>query len=121
MRRGEEESTGGGEGTAVNSMHAIRSLVEQMRESLRKGDFRRFGLLLHEGWEAKRKISEGVSNPFIDQLYSEARRNVALGGKITGAGGGGFLLLFCEEQDQPSVREAMLGLGVRAMRLRFDV
>src|SRR5260370_13886906 len=121
MLRAQEQSTRGGEGTVLNSMHEIRSLVEQMREALTKGDFRRFGVLLHEGWEAKRKISEGVSNPFIDQLYSEARRNVALGVKITGAGAGGFLVLFCEEQDQPSVREAMLGLGVRAMRLRFDV
>src|SRR5258707_9368228 len=69
--RAQEQSTREGEGTALNSMHAIRSLVEQMRESLTKGDFRRFGLLLHEGWEAKRKISEGVSNPFIDQLYAE--------------------------------------------------
>jgi len=119
--RAQEQSTRGGEGTALNSMHEIRSLVEQMREALTKGDFRRFGVLLHEGWEAKRKISEGVSNPFIDQLYSEARRNGALGGKITGAGGGGFLLLFCEEQDQPRVREAMVGLGVREMRFEFDL
>jgi D-glycero-alpha-D-manno-heptose-7-phosphate kinase len=119
--RAQEQSTRGGERTALNSMHEIRGLVEQMREALTKGDFRRFGLLLHEGWEAKRKISDGVSNQFIDQVYSEARRNGALGGKITGAGGGGFLLLFCEEQHQQRVREAMAGLGVREMRFEFDL
>ncbi len=87
-------------GAALESMHQIRRASDQMREALSKGDFRAFGGLLHHSWEAKKRVSDKISNSLIDEAYSVARQSGALGGKITGAGGGGFLLLFCEEPHQ---------------------
>jgi D-glycero-alpha-D-manno-heptose-7-phosphate kinase len=85
-----------------------------------KGDLRAFGELLHEGWEAKKRISSKISNPLIDEVYALARKHGALGGKITGAGGGGFLLLFCEEHYQERVREAVAGMELREMAFGLD-
>jgi D-glycero-alpha-D-manno-heptose-7-phosphate kinase len=116
----QERSTIQGVGTTLKSMHEIRSLAEQMRDTLTRGDLRRFGALLHSGWEAKKKVSQQISNPMIDQAYALARQNGALGGKLTGAGGGGFLLLYCEEQCQSGVREAMGKLGIHEMAFEFD-
>ena len=106
--------------TTVESLHHIRELAEEMRCVLLKGDLRVFGALLHEGWEAKKRISSGISNPLIDEAYAAARRNGALGGKIAGAGGGGFLLLFCEEPHQEKVREAMAKLELREMAFELE-
>jgi len=66
-----------------------------------------FGELMHEGWLAKRSLSKQVSNPSVDDLYAQAREAGALGGKLTGAGGGGFLLLFVKPDHQKQVREAL--------------
>ncbi|HXA04946.1 MAG TPA: hypothetical protein VNY30_08910 [Bryobacteraceae bacterium] len=86
-------------------------IAREMREILTSsGDLGAFGPLLHESWEAKRSLSDSVSNPRIDELYERALRAGALGGKLLGAGGGGFLLLFCEPQDQGWLREALSDL-----------
>ncbi len=66
-----------------------------------------FGRLLHDSWQLKRSLSPQVSTPHIDELYAEARQAGALGGKILGAGGGGFLLLFARPEDQPAIRERL--------------
>lgn len=105
---------------AVSSLYRIRELAECMREALIEKDLRKFGLLLHEGWENKKRISSMISNMAIDCLYKLARDRGALGGKITGAGGGGFMLLYCDEENQPAVREAFSAQGVREMRFDFD-
>ena len=110
-----------GKGTALESMHEIRKAADQMKGALVKGNFSAFAALLHQGWEAKKKLSNGISNSLIDDAYSAALQSGALGGKITGAGGGGFLLLFCEESKQPNVREAMSKLNIREMGFEFDL
>jgi D-glycero-alpha-D-manno-heptose-7-phosphate kinase len=107
-------------GVAVESLHRIRDLAERMRQALEDGNLHRFGQLLHEGWESKKKISNKISNPAIDRMYSIARENGAVGGKITGAGGGGFMLLYCDEDKQPRVREAFAEEGIHQMRFAFD-
>ena len=116
----QESSTKKREGMAVESLHHIRHLAERMRQALEAGDLENFGTLLHEGWEHKKKISRKISNPAIDHLYDLARRHGATGGKITGAGGGGFMLLYCEEEKQAAVREAFTAEGIREMRFAFD-
>jgi D-glycero-alpha-D-manno-heptose-7-phosphate kinase len=83
-----------------------------------KGDLRKFAELMAAHWEHKKKRSPGMSNGPIDELYELARKNGALGGKIVGAGGGGFLLLYTEQKTR--VREAMRGVGLREVRLGFD-
>lgn len=116
----QQVATRSGEQTTVESLHRIRELADQMRKALIEADLKRFGLLLHEGWENKKKISSMISNPVIDHIYNLARDKGALGGKITGAGGGGFMLLFCNEENQPAVKNALLAQGTKEMQFAFD-
>lgn len=82
-------------------------LVEIAQNVIIKNDLSTFGELLHESWQIKRKLAGGISNVWIDELYTKAREAGALGGKILGAGGGGFLLLYCPEERQNNVRYAL--------------
>lgn len=116
----QEESTRQDRGAALKSLHEIASLAGQMRSSLLKGDLYNFGVLLDQGWQAKRRISGKISSNRIDMLYGIARENGALGGKITGAGGGGFLLVYCEPEHQGRVRNALTAAGAREMTFQFD-
>jgi len=101
-------------------LHEIRKLADPMKAALMAGELRQFGLLLHEGWEMKKRLSSKISNTHIDEMYEAAIRNGAVGGKITGAGGGGFLLLFCQQGHQQNVRESLVALGAREMGFEFD-
>jgi len=107
-------------GATIDALHEVRFLSQRMREALLKGDLTAFGFLLDEAWHAKKRFSSKVTNPRIDQLYDLARRHGATGGKITGAGGGGFLLLYCEPSQQDALRSAMAGEGIHEMTLGFD-
>jgi D-glycero-alpha-D-manno-heptose-7-phosphate kinase len=117
----QEESTKVRGGTAVEALHEVKALGERMRTALQGGDLHHFGELLHEGWQAKRRVSSKISNPRIDELYALARENGAVGGKITGAGGGGFLLLYCEPLKQAAVRGAMRAQNINEMTFGFDL
>lgn len=116
----QESVTQRAEGTAIEALHQIRSLVRASVEALEEGELDRFGRLLHEGWLAKRSLSSEISNRSIDDYYSLALRSGALGGKITGAGGGGFLLLYGPPAAKAAVREALAAAGLREMTFRFD-
>jgi galactokinase/mevalonate kinase-like predicted kinase len=105
----------------VDALSELKALVPKMREALFRGDLDRFGGLLDESWQVKKGISNKISNPLIDRQYQAALERGALGGKITGAGGGGFLLLFCEVAKQAGVREVMRESGLKEMRFHFDV
>ena len=82
-------------------------LADQMSDLIIRKDFRTFGELLHDSWECKKKLARAVSNGFIDARYERARAAGAIGGKVLGAGGGGFLLFCCEEPCQDAVRGAL--------------
>jgi D-glycero-alpha-D-manno-heptose-7-phosphate kinase len=116
----QEQSTRSRAGTAVEALHEVRALADRMRTALDAGDLDCFGALLDEGWQAKKRISGKISNSRIDHLYELARGNGALGGKITGAGGGGFLLLYCPTNRQEAVRAALGGEGIKDMAFGFD-
>ena len=116
----QEQSARDVRGIAVEMLHEIRGLADSMRTTLQSGNLGQFGSLLHQGWMAKRRMSDKISTARIDQMYDAARNAGALGGKITGAGGGGFLLLYCEESAQEQVRKAMAGFGAREMMFGFD-
>ncbi len=103
----------------VDSMHAIKEMGYRIREMIERGDLTSFGLALDAHWQLKKRLSSKISSPRFDELYELARRNGALGGKISGAGGGGFLLLYTERR-HAQLREAMRRAGLREMRYHFD-
>ncbi len=100
-------------------LHDIKSLGCEIREALEQGNVRRFGELTHEHWQRKRSLSQAVSSARIDAWYALARRHGAIGGKITGAGGGGFLVLYAEGSKK-NLREALGRAGLRELRFRFE-
>lgn len=104
----------------TRALHCIKALGLQMRDALAAGDLDGFGRLLHAAWEQKKRLSGRVSSSAIDGWYGAARRAGALGGKITGAGGGGFLLLYCPLERQASLRAVLTDLGLRELPFRFD-
>ncbi|MCU1297252.1 MAG: hypothetical protein JWO91_1530 [Acidobacteriaceae bacterium] len=119
--REQENSTRSHTNSTLGALHEVKSLGGKMRDVLKSGQLQAFGELLHEGWQAKRRVSQKISTARIDQLYALTRENGALGGKITGAGGGGFLLLYCEKHNQQSVRDALSREGVNEMAFTFDM
>jgi D-glycero-alpha-D-manno-heptose-7-phosphate kinase len=116
----QEHSTNTRSGCAVESLHEIHELADVMRTALKAGNLDRFGELLHKGWEAKKRVSQKISTSRIDELYGAALAEGAIGGKITGAGGGGFLLLYCPKPAQQKVRNRLTGIGAREMDFEFD-
>jgi D-glycero-alpha-D-manno-heptose-7-phosphate kinase len=98
----------------------MKQLALKADKCLRAGKLDDFGLLLHEGWLLKKQMSNRISNGAIDELYQKARNAGALGGKITGAGGGGYLLLYCTHQYQDDVRAALCELSELPFHLERD-
>ncbi len=91
-------------------LEAMLPLVDVIRDSLCRGRYEDVGRALHEGWTLKKKMASRVSDDEIDGIYSRAREAGAIGGKIAGAGGGGFLLLYVPPQHQEKVRAALSGM-----------
>lgn len=85
-------------------------LARDLRGALRKNSLKNFGKILHKGWFYKKKLASKISNPSIDKYYQKARIAGAMGGKILGSGGGGFLLLYCPKKHQGRVRKALKNL-----------
>jgi len=106
--------------TVIDSLHRTKELGYKIKEALEQGDLDRFGLLLDEHWQNKKRRSGKISNPRIDRWYEIAKENGALGGKIIGAGGGGFLMLYCPNETKAAVRRAMAAEGLREMPYDFD-
>jgi D-glycero-alpha-D-manno-heptose-7-phosphate kinase len=101
-------------------MHRIKALGQDMLEVLQRQDLDAFGELLHQSWLQKRGVVRDISNSLIDQAYEAARNMGALGGKINGAGGGGFFMIYCHEDKQAAVTEALHALGLSRMDFNFD-
>lgn len=110
------ERTEGGDESMLENLHRTKELGFRSRELLLAGDLDGYAALMHEHWETKRKRSPSIANDRIDDLYTLARRSGALGGKLVGAGGGGFLLAYTPRPDD--TRQAMHAAG--APELRFD-
>jgi D-glycero-alpha-D-manno-heptose-7-phosphate kinase len=102
----------------VANLNAIKQIGHESRAVLESGKLDEFGKLLHEHWERKRRRSAMISNPQIDSWYDLARRNGAVGGKLIGAGGGGFLMFLAD--DPRRLRKTMEEHGLPELRFRFD-
>jgi D-glycero-alpha-D-manno-heptose-7-phosphate kinase len=107
-----------GDAEMLRNLDFVKALGHRSKEALESGDLLRFGELMHEHWEHKKRRSEGLSNLKIDEWYSQAMRNGAIGGKLVGAGGGGFLMFYA--QDRSRLRQAMTESGLQEVRFRFD-
>jgi len=102
----------------LDNLHFTKQLGVESREALLSGNLGKFADLMNVHWEHKKRRSPGMSNGEIDRLYELARTNGALGGKLIGAGGGGFLMFYTEEKSR--VRAIMRGAGLREVRMQFD-
>jgi len=101
-------------------LDGIKQLAEELVPSLQGGDFDRLGAMLHQNWELKRKLASGISDGAIDEMYARARSHGALGGKICGAGGGGFLLVYCPLERQERLEKGMRDYRAMPFRLEPD-
>ena len=104
----------------IDSLHGIKQSSEDLLEVFRLGDIRAVGEIIHNSWEMKKRLAEGVSNPAIDEAYDLALKMGADGGKIAGAGGGGYLLLICDPRYQDKVTESLSALNFKRMTFHFD-
>lgn len=102
----------------LNNLHYVKEMGYRSKEFLEQGKVKDFGYLMHEHWEHKKKRSGGMSNPKIDEWYDLALKNGAVGGKLVGAGGGGFLLFYAEDRNK--LRHAMKHAGLEEVRFKFD-
>jgi D-glycero-alpha-D-manno-heptose-7-phosphate kinase len=107
-----------GDAAMLAALDYVKELGIEIRATLRRGDAPGFGRLMHEHWLRKRERSQGMSNEKVDRWYDVAIANGALGGKLVGAGGGGFLLFYAE--DQKALRAAMKQEGLAEVRFSFD-
>ena len=103
----------------LENLHQTKQIGYESQSALENGDLRQFAHLMDEHWQRKRARSGGMSNPKINEWYDTAKKNGALGGKLIGAGGGGFLMFYAEE-DKSKLRHAMRQAGLKEVRFRFD-
>lgn len=106
------------DGDMVANLHMVKELGLKSKAALESGDLRALGELMHAHWENKRKRSDGMSNDAIDTWYDLAIANGAMGGKLIGAGGGGFLMFMTDDKEK--LRHALRGAGLTEVRFRFD-
>lgn len=102
----------------IQNLHYVKELGLRSKQALENGKTAHFGELMHEHWEHKKKRSGGMSNPQINEWYELGRANGAIGGKLVGAGGGGFLMFYAA--DRSRLRHAMSCAGLEEVRFRFD-
>ncbi len=109
-----------GESDTLQSLREIKRIAMEMKNALLRRHLNEFAELLHEEWEYKKKTSNEISNSRIDELYDVARANGALGGKISGAGGGGYMLLYCLFDKKHKVAEKLSALGCTVADFAFE-
>jgi D-glycero-alpha-D-manno-heptose-7-phosphate kinase len=117
--REQDGATRNNDKTVVASLREIKDIGIEIGGAIGKGNLRRFGELLDVHWKMKKQLSGGISSPQIDDWYELAKRNGAIGGKICGAGGGGFLMVY-SEGDKHRLREEMRRAGLAELNFRFE-
>lgn len=108
------------EDQALEGMDRLKEIAGQMKDALLQGRLDDFGALLHESWENKKKMSGKITNPHIDAMYEEARSLGAVGGKISGAGGGGYMLVQCEVDNKHEVARRLEEMGGQVVEFTFE-
>ncbi len=107
-------------GNAIKAAHSIKSIAYKMKEALLKGEINQIGALLDQSWQDKKKMSTAITNNILDNVYNSAIAAGASGGKISGAGGGGFMMFYCPGNTKHKVIEALENFGGRAYNFVFE-
>lgn len=102
----------------IQNLHYVKELGLRSQKALESGKTAEFGEIMHEHWLHKKRRSQGMSNPQIDEWYELGRSHGAIGGKLVGAGGGGFIMFYAEDRNR--LRRAMAHAGLEEVRFRFD-
>jgi D-glycero-alpha-D-manno-heptose-7-phosphate kinase len=118
IERQSKNVTNGNEKT-IEAMHRLKEQAVMMKEALLKGELGKIGEILDFGWRFKKNMADGITNPFIDDIYTTAMKHGATGGKISGAGGGGFMFFYCPGTSRSAVIEALKKFGGQAKRYEF--
>ena len=108
------------QGETLLGLQQQKELAVSMKNALLTGRLTNFGDLLHSAWQAKKKMSDRISSPFIEELYEEARKTGAIGGKITGAGGGGYMMFYCEFEKKHKVASHLRKMGAIPTEFAFE-
>jgi len=109
-----------GSAETLAGLHAQKELAVAMKSAILRGELREFGELLGEAWKQKQRLSPLISNERINELYDLATRHGALGGKVTGAGGGGYILFYCDFRSKHRVTQALERAGASVLEFSFD-
>lgn len=104
---------------SIEAMHQLKKQSVMMKEALLRGNLDKIGEILDYGWKFKKQMTDEISNPLLDEIYETARANGATGGKISGAGGGGFMVFYCPGDNASKVIEALKPFGGEAKRYEF--
>ena len=110
-----------GDEATMSGLRAQKELAVAMKNALLRGRLTEFGHLLGTAWEYKKRMSPRIATPAIDEAYAEAMKTGALGGKVTGAGGGGFMLFYCEPGRRHRVRQRLSEIGIEQADFAFDL
>jgi D-glycero-alpha-D-manno-heptose-7-phosphate kinase len=103
----------------IEAMHKLKEQAVMMKEALLKGELGKIGEILDFGWQFKKNMATGITNQFIDDIYKTAMLHGSTGGKISGAGGGGFMFFYCPGTSRSGVIEALKKFGGQAKRYEF--
>ena len=114
----QDKRTASGDAQMIENLHYVKALGLRIKEALERGETEKFGRLMHEHWEMKRRRSSNISNDIVNRWYQVGLDSGAIGGKMVGAGGGGFLLFYTH--DRTSLRAAMAKEGLAEVPFRFD-
>jgi len=104
----------------IDALHRIKEIGWDIKSALERGELPRFGELMDRHWGVKKQLSRRVSDNQFDRWYDLAKASGAMGGKLMGAGGGGFFVFYCDNGAKPRVREAMAREGLMELRFHFD-
>jgi D-glycero-alpha-D-manno-heptose-7-phosphate kinase len=103
----------------IEATHKLKQQASMMKEAILKGELNKIGNILDYGWQNKKLMAKGITNPLIDEIYQTAMDNGATGGKISGAGGGGFIFFYCPDNSRSKVIEALKKFGGESKRYEF--
>jgi D-glycero-alpha-D-manno-heptose-7-phosphate kinase len=104
---------------SITAMHRLKEQSYRMKEALLKGELDKIGEILDFGWQSKKKMATGITNTLIDEIYDTAKKNGATGGKISGAGGGGYMFFYCPDNSRHKVIQALQKFGGHSHRYEF--